>query len=211
MRGTIGRRKRWEPLLCLFHLPILPRALSSPLSPALPTIQSDPCGGKRAHKAFVLWINRPQVSTDCRIFNVANRKKPRHFIEMPLFCHYLTTLLRFNTWLLRSKAKCFNWAENTFYFFFFLSYSRFHGLCKSWPSQSRSFTLNQGNLVCCEYTYGGRSGSWPILKSLDSKNNCKTFTSENGFHLQKKTQEKEPSKSWLKQSQVFRPKVKQRG
>ena len=107
-------------LLRLFHLPIVPRALSFPLSPALPTIQSDPCGEERAHKAFVLWINRPPVSTDCRIFNVANRKKPRHFIEMPLFCHYLTTLLRFNTWLLRSKAKCFNWAENTFHFFLFL-------------------------------------------------------------------------------------------
>ena len=43
-----------------------------------------------------------------------------HFIEMRLFCHYLTTLVRFSTWLLRSKAKCFNWTENTFYFFLFL-------------------------------------------------------------------------------------------
>ena len=77
-----------------------------------------------------------------------------------------------------------------FIFFFFLCCSRFHELFKSWPSQSRSFTLNQGNLVCCEYTYGGKSGSRPVLKSLNSKNNCKTFTSENGFHLHKKTSRK---------------------
>ena len=100
--------------------PSCPALFLFPSTPVLPTIQSDFCRGEREHKAFALWIDWPPVSRDCRIFKVANRKKPRHFIEMPLFCHYLTTLLRFSTWLLRSKAKCLNWAENTFYFFLFL-------------------------------------------------------------------------------------------
>ena len=120
LAGDDRKTEKVGALLRLFYLPIVPRALSFPLSPALPTIQSDLCGGERAHKAFVLWINWPPVSTDCRIFNVANRQKPRHFIEMSLFCNYLATLLSFSTWLLRSKAKCSKWAENTFYFFLFL-------------------------------------------------------------------------------------------
>ena len=70
-----------------------------------------------------------------------------------------------------------------------MCYSRFHELCKSWPSQSWSFTVNQGNLVCCEYTYGGRSGSQPVLKSLN---------------LHKKTSRKRAWKSWLKRRKVFR-------
>ena len=85
-RGTIGRGERWEPCFASFTFPSSTARFLSP-SPALPTIQSDPCGGERAHKAFVLWINWPPVSTDCPIFNVANRKKPFYwnaaFLPLP--------------------------------------------------------------------------------------------------------------------------------
>ena len=67
-RGTIGRGKRREPLpynafkmapdfrerleLGFFPLPIIPRALSFSLSPALPTIQRGLCEGERRRSTY---------------------------------------------------------------------------------------------------------------------------------------------------------------
>ena len=105
-------------LLRLFHLPIVPaRFLSPSLQPSLRYKATSAEGRGRIRRSSYESTD-PRYRQTVQFLTLPTVKS--HFIEMRLFCHYLTTLVRFSTWLLRSKAKCFNWTENTFYFFLFL-------------------------------------------------------------------------------------------